>query len=222
MHPSRGWKASQQGAARLNLLLESVLVAVLGVGLAFAANSLSRRGLTLTRNYFPGDHTSGPGTNLFPNITGQTNSISADPYQALASQLRQEGLRLADSNEVARLFHDPRMQQGLVMFIDARDNEHFKDGHIPGAYELDFYHPAPYIATVLPMCQIAQQIVVYCNGGDCEDSRHTAVFLRDAGVPGAKLYVYAGGIGEWTTNGLPIETGERNSGVLLDKKATAQ
>jgi hypothetical protein len=26
--------------------------------------------------------------------------------------------------------------------------------------------------------------------------------------------VFAGGIGQWMTNGLPVETGERNSGAM--------
>jgi len=199
------------------------MVAVVGAGLAFAANSLSPRGLSLSRNYFPGGHATGSAMGIPLNAAaGQTNPVTGPSFEALAAQLRQEGLGLADSNEVSRLFHDPRMQQGLVMFIDARDDEHYKNGHIPGAYQLDFYHPGPYLGTVLPMCQVAEQIVVYCNGGDCEDSRHTALFLRDAGIPGTKLLVYAGGIGEWVANGMPVETGERNSGVLVEKKAGGQ
>ncbi|HVV73715.1 MAG TPA: rhodanese-like domain-containing protein [Verrucomicrobiae bacterium] len=219
MQPTCGWKANQRGVVRLSLLLETLVVAAIGMGLALAANSLSPRGLSLTRNYFPGGHAATLAAPSGTNDAAHAASAGAPgPQAVLAAQLRQEGLGLADSNEVVRLFHDPRTQQGQVIFIDARDDEHYTQGHIPGAYQLDYYHPGTYLATVLPMCQIAQQIVVYCNGGDCEDSKHTAVFLRDAGVPGTKLLVYAGGIGEWTTNGLPVETGARNSGVLLEGK----
>ncbi|HWH72296.1 MAG TPA: rhodanese-like domain-containing protein, partial [Candidatus Sulfotelmatobacter sp.] len=57
-------------------------------------------------------------------------------------------------------------------------------------------------------------IVVYCNGGNCEDSELAATMLRDAGIPKDKLLVYGGGMTEWTTNGLPVELGQRKSGNL--------
>jgi hypothetical protein len=34
------------------------------------------------------------------------------------------------------------------------------------------------------------------------------------GIPNQKLFVFGGGIAEWTTNGLPVETGARNNGNL--------
>jgi rhodanese-related sulfurtransferase len=115
-------------------------------------------------------------------------------------------------------FHDPRYAQGGVVFIDARDEQHYLEGHIPGAYEFDPYHPEKYFATVLPVCQKADLVVAYCNGGDCDDSESAAVLLRDVGIPKPKLFVYGGGITEWTTNGLPIEVGARNSGNVRPPK----
>jgi rhodanese-related sulfurtransferase len=201
------------------VLAEACIVALAGAALAFAANALSPRGLTLTRNYFPTAHAvtvpgSGNGSGA---ITGDASRVPSG-LDLLSQQLRQEGLGLADSNLVIRLFQDPRYQTGSIIFVDARDDDHYQRGHIPGAYQLDYYHPAPFLGTVLPACQIAEQIVVYCNGGDCEDSKHTAIFLRDAGVPASKLFVYAGGITEWLTNGSPVETGSRQSGTLLEQK----
>jgi len=207
----------------LGLGIESLLVAVAGVSLAFAANTLSPRGLSLSRNYFPTGHPNVPVASGSSIATHSTNSASsgAAVMAALAAQLHQEGLGLAESNQVVKLFHDPRTAQGLVLFIDARDDEHFQNGHIPGSYQLDFYRPGPYLPTVLPVCSTAEEIVVYCNGGDCEDSKHTAMFLRDAGVPANKLLVYAGGMEEWTANRMPVETGERNSGKLLANQKAA-
>jgi rhodanese-related sulfurtransferase len=121
---------------------------------------------------------------------------------------------VADDNQAAQLFLDPRREQGLIVFIDARDDEHFQEGHIPGAYQLDYYHAENYLGTVLPVCQLAQQIIVYCNGGECEASEHTAEFLRDAQVPADKLYVYAGGITAWNAKHRPVELGARNSGQM--------
>ena len=116
---------------------------------------------------------------------------------------------------MATLFHDPRFEQGLVVFIDARNDQHYLEGHIPGAYQLDHFYPERYLATVLPVCQTAEQILVYCNGGACDDSLQTAIFLRDAGIPKERLFVYGGGMTEWMAKGLPVETGPRKSGNLV-------
>ncbi len=128
--------------------------------------------------------------------------------------MKENGLQLMDASRLLRLFHDPRFQKNTIVFIDARDAEHYRQGHIPGAYEFDPYHPEKYFDTVLSVCQKAEQIVVYCNGGDCDDSESAVILLRDMGVPNQKLFVYGGGITEWTTNSLPMEVGARNSGDL--------
>ena len=192
-----------------NLLLEAVLVTASGLVVAFASNALSPRGLKLTRNYSPGTALamskameSSGGTNVLRNA----NILSA---------LRAEGLQLVDGNEAAKLFADPKRSQDLLIFVDARDDEHYQAGHIPGAYQLDHYHPENYLASVLPACQAAEKIVVYCKGGSCEDSEQTALMLRDSsGVPKDRLFVYAGGFDEWTADHRPVELGQRNSGQL--------
>lgn len=145
------------------------------------------------------------------NVQG-TNALSAS--QSLQNQFVAEGLQLAQSNQVVQFYNDPAKDQGVVIFVDARDDEHYQAGHIPGAFQLDHYHPERYLATVLPACQAAQKIVVYCKGGSCEDSEQTAIFLRDAGISKDRLFVYAGGFDEWTAARLPIEAGERNSGRM--------
>ena len=42
-------------------------------------------------------------------------------------------------------------------------------------------------------CSLADQVVIYCSGGDCTDSSLVAHLLRDAGVPVARLAVFVGG-----------------------------
>ncbi len=132
---------------------------------------------------------------------------------SVVARLRAAGLQTIGRTEVVRWFHDPRYEQEAVVFVDARNDEHYAEGHIPGAYQVDHYYPAKYLPTVLPVCQTATRVVVYCAGGDCEDSEFAALMLRDAGIPGDRLWVYAGGMTDWATNNLPIELGPRNSGV---------
>ena len=192
------------------VLLEGLLVAILGGALSFAANALSPLGLKLSRNYFPAKIALPAGTNA------TAIRATADSGQdQLAARLQAEGFGLFNSNQVAQLMADPRFGLNLVLIIDARDDEHYQKGHIPGAFQLDHYHPEKYLATVLPLCVQAEQIVLYCHGGDkCEDSEFTAILLRDAGIPKEKLFVYGGGITEWCANANQVETGLRKSGQL--------
>jgi rhodanese-related sulfurtransferase len=146
----------------------------------------------------------------------QTNAaVAAD---SLSRRLEEKGLQHIDTAEILELFRDPRYEQGLVMFIDARDDDHYAAGHIPGAYQFFHYRPEKYAGSVLPLAQAAQQVVIYCNGGDCEDSEFAAMMLRDMGVPVANLYVYLGGYSDWSTNNLPIEVGERLSGDIRNEQ----
>lgn len=199
-----------------NFLTEAILVAVVGAAVSFAANALSPRGLKLNRDFFgtgtqnkraPGQATNGPAL---------TATNAAATIELLKARLESEGLQLAGSNRVIELFHDPRVEQGLVVFVDAREDAHYQEGHVPGAYQFDYYHVENFLPTILPICQVAQEIVIYCNGGNCEDSELAAKFLSAAGIPKEKLLVYGGGMAEWATNGLPVEVGERQSGQLRD------
>ena len=193
----------------ITLFREALVVLVIGVVLALAANHISPRGLALARNYFP----AGTGKATAP-IAGATNSPVLSPAELLAARLKEQGLRLVDSGAAARLFHDRGFGPARIVFVDARDEPHYHDGHIPGAYEFDPYHPEKYFSTVLPACQAAEQIVVYCHGGDCDDSESAARLLRDVGIATNKLFIYGDGITGWVTNHWPIEMGERNSGKL--------
>ena len=199
-----------------SLLLEGLFVALAGLAIAFTANALSPRGLNLSRDYFPNDRRAANIPNLNPNGASKTNANS--PAERLTNRFQAEGLQLADKTQATRLFYDPRYQQGLVVFVDARKDDAYQTGHIPGAYQLDHFHPENYIATTLPVCQTAEEIIVYCNGGECDDSENTALFLRDAGIPKEKLFVYSGGIEEWLANRMPIEVGSRNSGNIRNTK----
>ncbi len=199
------------------VLLEAAFVVVVGAVFAFAANRVSPRGLALTRNYFPegtGRLVSATPLATPPHNAAGTNSMALDPAQLLAAELKEKGLQLAGGSQAVQLFLDPRFKQGTVVFVDARDEQHYREGHSPGAYGFDPYRPEKYFAAVLPICKAAEQVVVYCNGSDCDDSETAAILLRDVGIANQKLLVYGGGITEWATNGLPVESGGRNSGNL--------
>jgi len=193
------------------VLLEALIVAVLGLAIALAANLASPRGLSLARNYFPSavkvdSPTTSPGN-------GSSGSGSNEEGAVLA-HLKEVGLHPINGKDAMQLFRDPQYEQDMIVFVDARNDEHYRAGHIPGAYQFDRYYPEKYLPAVLPVCLGAAKVMVYCTGGHCEDSEFAALALKDAGVPADRLFVYVGGMTEWSTNGLAIEIGERKSGTL--------
>jgi rhodanese-related sulfurtransferase len=195
-------------------LVEALLVAVAGAILAFSANALSPHGLRLSHNYFPGG--SPPAETVtapVPGAKGTNAAPSAD--ELLAARLKEKGLQLIDGNRALELFNDPRRAMGLVVFVDARSNEqHYREGHIPGAYHFDNSRYQELLPSFVAVCAQAQLVVVYCTGGQCEESENVAITLRYANVAAEKLLVYGGGITEWTARKLPIETGARESGQI--------
>jgi len=208
------------------IVVEAAIVVIVGLGISLAANKLSPRGLALSRNYFP------RGTN---QVSAAPRPVQPAPPPAapvpvqaapgpagtnepsesgqISERLRDKGLQELKLNQVKILFDDPRRQDGRLIFVDARNEDDYQESHVPGAYELDAYHPEKEFGTVLPICQAAEEVVVYCNGGDCEDSDTAAILLQDGGVPDQKLFVYGGGFTEWEAAHLPVETGARNSGI---------
>ena len=187
------------------ILLEAVLVGLVGAALAFAANALSPRGLKLNQNYFPGET---KGIVEPVRLRAAVGSNGSKTGEGLPERLRAKGIALFDNVKVVELFHDPRYAQNQVVFIDARNDDEFQEDHIPGAHQFDHFHYEKFLPTIVPLCQAAQQVVVYCGGGDCELSEFAATMLaNDLGVPKEKLAVYGGGMNEWRAKGLPVETG---------------
>jgi rhodanese-related sulfurtransferase len=196
-----------------SLMRETALLAAIGLAFGLAANALSPRGLSLTRDYFPG----APAPVMpLPPVPGThaANTNGAATAAAVIQRIQQHGLRMVSSNEVIELFRDPRTSQGLVVFVDARNDRNYQAGHVPGAYQFDRYLPQNYLPAILPACLNAQKVVVYCNGGTCDDSEFAALMLGEADVPKENLHLYPGGFTEWVAGGMPVELGARNSGQM--------
>jgi len=216
------------------IAFEALLLAGLGLTLALVANAVSPRGLRLNRDYFPGaigtanrNLTEGPQASkpVSPGPESPVGNATSTPVhraEAIVQRLQQRGLQLVSSNEVLELFRDPQREQGLVVFIDARDDQPYAAGHIPGAWQFHHFRAENFLPTVLPVCLTALKVVVYCNGGECEDSEFAAVVLGEAGVPRDRLFVYAGGVAEWQANRQPLETGARGSGAFTTPAPPAE
>jgi rhodanese-related sulfurtransferase len=186
-------------------LLESGLVVVAGLAVGLSANALNPEGLTLSRDYF---HKPNHGVENGPPRNEGVAENSVFDY------LRELGLQPITHEEVVTLFRSPSYEDGLYVFVDARNGAFFTEGHVPGAYQLDHYRVEHYIDTVLKACAGAEKIVVYCNGGKCEDSEFAAGDLFDHGVDPNCVFIYAGGFETWAAHSLPIERGPRLSGQI--------
>jgi len=180
---------------------ETAVIVVTGLLLGLLANSFSPRGLKLGRDYFP--------KLARPVAVAPTHPSAPPTTNAVLDRLRERGLQPLEHAAVVALFHDRQSAQGTIIFVDARNDAQYEAGHIPGAHQLDYYRLEAYLPTVLAACAPAEKILVYCNGGDCEDSELTAILLIQSGVPRERLFVYPGGFAEWTAKGLPLELGPR-------------
>jgi rhodanese-related sulfurtransferase len=98
-----------------------------------------------------------------------------------------------------------------VLFLDARRTSVYEQGHIPGArpfsvWESDVDEKVNKLFAERsdPRDQNLP-IVIYCSGGDCEDSHMLAQKLW--GIQFNNVYVYKDGFPDWQKRGLPIHTG---------------
>ena len=98
-----------------------------------------------------------------------------------------------------------------ALFLDARRTSVYEQGHITGARTFSVWESDVddkvnklYEERNDPRAQL-QPIVIYCSGGDCEDSHMLAQKLW--GVQFNNLYVYKDGFPDWQKRGGPAKTG---------------
>lgn len=111
-------------------------------------------------------------------------------------------------DQVVATFKDANTARGLHVFVDARDDEHFIEGRIPGAVQSFPYEFDRFRENVLGRVAGAEKVIVYCGGGDCEDSIFMCRELIEAGVPEESIYLYPGGFREWSAKNMPVEKGD--------------
>lgn len=93
-----------------------------------------------------------------------------------------------------------------AFFVDARRKEVYVEGHVANAFRADmasFKDSTPGWVSALPKDML---LVVYCNGGDCDESEHVAQLLNASGF--SAVYIMHDGYPGWKAAGLPVETGE--------------
>ena len=226
-------------------LFEALLIGASGLGLGILGNTLSPAGLRIDRDYFPSAAANPPASPVTAPVTAPAPApapaptpghpappaAAGDPPSAAGTaapasevetkareRLAAQGLAAIGFEEARSLFEDPMYKAGGLLFVDARNDEEYQEGHVPLALQFDHYHAERYLDAVLQAAPGTSRVVVYCNGGNCEDSEFAAATLKDFLAEPERLCVYVGGIEEWTAHGMPVETGARGSGVLQGGK----
>lgn len=206
-------------------IIELMLLTLASVGVALAANEIrERKAIDLTKDYFK-KSSDAPrhATDLEPKANTAASPVakSADPKHpattarsstekptpAPARKHIEHDFQTVTVDEAHEILDDPKTGQGLNVFVDARDDENFAEGHIPGAIQCFPYEIQLCIDRVSAAAMGAEKVIVYCGGGDCEDSIFMSRELQDMGVPYDAIYLFEGGWKEWSAKGLHTEKG---------------
>ena len=186
---------------------EAVVICVIGFVLAMVCNAVRASGsLKWTKDYFA-VYGPSPDDPARVDAPGAPERNSTSPHAASPSSGGEHLDQLMTFDEVVKVFNDPKRESGLYVFVDARSATVFEDGHIPGAIQADHYNLDECVENLLDHVSGAEKIIVYCNGGDCEDSKFLCGDLHECDVPCEAIYAYYGGWEEWQHAGMPVETG---------------
>ena len=155
------------------------LIVLLGVSIfaAFTVNFISPRGIALF-----GDWDTSKGV------------ISAKSKQDVVVH----DLEIADPNVAKRIYDLEK-----VVFVDARSEENYKEGHIKGAVSLPVDQFRKRIERFKAVYPFSTFIVTYCSGRECDDSHQLAQDLFREGY--ANISVFIDGYPAWKREGFPIE-----------------
>jgi rhodanese-related sulfurtransferase len=92
-----------------------------------------------------------------------------------------------------------------ALFLDAREPESYRMGHIAGSIllpSIDFQRTFP---TLEPQLRSRFDLVVYCDGPGCESSHMVANWLRERGI---QVAIFVDGWPTWSAAGHPSRQGD--------------
>jgi len=214
-------------------LLDLGLLGLLSIAIGFGVNALRERGaIKPTKNYFDKSAQAPPQSRPADRFAGEVSPPTSDrsaappimgtataatdkhdaPMQPKTAPLEytknlQHDYQEIDFEELVKVFQDPATARGLNLFVDARKPDLYEEGHIPGALQCDPYELDEALDVVVVRASGVERVIVYCGGGDCEDSIFLCRELVDAGLPYDSIYLYPGGWKEWSANRMPAQAG---------------
>jgi len=136
-----------------------------------------------------------------------TNQLRSEGIPLVGNQSEQA--RLADASgeslvigkdEAWRLF-----QNKTALFLDARTQGQYAEGHIRGALNLPWQEADRYFMDLAERIDNAPIIITYCDGVHCDLSHKLALFLKKMGFENVRVLV--NGWTVWQQAGLPTVAG---------------
>ena len=94
---------------------------------------------------------------------------------------------------------------GSALFLDAREPGDYAAGHIGNALNLPAQSFAQHFGEVSPMLTPASELILYCDGTECDLSHQLAEMLRQQGY--TNLHILFNGWTTWKQAGLPVTPG---------------
>lgn len=186
-----------------SLATEILLLAVTSLAVALIVNAVrGNSGLQLGRDHFPADS--------IPAPSGEGEPTEGDAEVA-GSGKPQHGYQSFTLEDATTYQPYAEARDGIV-FLDARSKKLYDAGHIPGARLCHHYRQDEYLPALLEELREADMVIIYCAGGDCEDSIQLATDLVFThGLSQEMIAIYEGGYEEWVDAELAIATAEDQS-----------
>jgi len=133
-----------------------------------------------------------------PLIGSWENKVIADSIEVPNSYDEPSDPPVITLSEAQKLF-----QKEEILFIDSRLKEDFELGHIPNSLNFPYEEFEEYFPVLKEKLLSYKELVIYCDGSECETSLLLARILQDEGYQDIK--VFFGGFVEWEMAGLSIE-----------------
>ncbi len=141
-------------------------------------------------------------------LLGMAAGLGANQISPRGIPLFPPPQRAAETGEFIALAQAKRLWDGgAALFLDAREPDDYAAGHIGNALNLPAQSFAGHFGEVAPMLTPASELVLYCDGKECELSHRLAENLRQQGF--TNLHILANGWTVWREAGLPATTGGR-------------
>jgi len=96
-----------------------------------------------------------------------------------------------------------------AVFIDARPEMYYNEGHIKGALNIPWHDVEDAFFEVMGDTPLDTSIITYCDGATCDLCDKLAVFMCDLGF--SQVSALANGWTVWNQHRLPIEFGDVNA-----------
>lgn len=128
------------------------------------------------------------------------NAMSDDPLPLIAEPkvFDEEKYPVVDAETVKN-----HIENGTAIIIDARDPNEYEEGHIQGALNLPASSFNDYFREIGEGLPRDFPIVVYCQGGLCDQSHIVLYQLEQIGF--MDLHIYQEGWLDWVEHNFPTE-----------------